>query len=88
MLRASRSTAREWRKYQVLIFTRRVGEARIIGDNGSISFTILAVKGNQVRVGINAPNAVPVHREEIYERIKSEEFRRRSRPTKLLLGIN
>ena len=54
----------------MLILTRRVGETVMIGQEGSI--TILGVKGNQVRVGINAPKNVAVHREEIFERIKSE----------------
>jgi carbon storage regulator len=54
----------------MLILTRRVGETVIIGEE--VSITILGVKGNQVRVGINAPKNVAVHREEIFERIKSE----------------
>ncbi len=54
----------------MLILTRRVGETIMIGDD--VTVTILGVKGNQVRVGINAPKNVAVHREEIYERIKRE----------------
>jgi carbon storage regulator len=54
----------------MLILTRRVGETVMIGDN--VTVTILGVKGNQVRVGVNAPKEVAVHREEIYERIKRE----------------
>jgi carbon storage regulator len=54
----------------VLILTRRVGETVMIGDE--VTVTVLGVKGNQVRVGINAPKSVAVHREEIYERIKRE----------------
>ena len=55
----------------MLILTRRVGETVMIGEE--VSVTILGVKGNQVRVGINAPKNVAVHREEIFERIKSED---------------
>ena len=55
----------------MLILTRRVGESVMIGDD--VTITVLGVKGNQVRVGINAPKNVAVHREEIYERIKREQ---------------
>jgi carbon storage regulator len=54
----------------MLILTRRVGETVMIGDE--VTVTVLGVKGNQVRVGVNAPKEVPVHREEIYERIRRE----------------
>lgn len=54
----------------MLILTRRTGETLMIGDD--VTLTVLGVKGNQVRLGINAPKSVPVHREEIYERIKQE----------------
>ena len=55
----------------MLILTRRVGETLMIGDE--VTVTVLGVKGNQVRVGVNAPKSVSVHREEIYERIQREE---------------
>lgn len=55
----------------MLILTRRVGETVMIGND--VTVTILGVKGNQVRVGINAPKTVAVHREEIYDRIKREQ---------------
>lgn len=55
----------------MLILTRRIGEVLRIGDD--VSITILGVKGNQVRIGIDAPKDVAVHREEIYQRIKREE---------------
>jgi carbon storage regulator len=55
----------------MLIFTRRPGQIVTIGDD--VTVTILGVKGNQVRVGINAPKNVGVHREEIYERIRREQ---------------
>jgi len=54
----------------MLILTRRVGEALKIGDD--VTVTVLGVKGNQVRLGINAPRTVAVHREEIFERISEE----------------
>lgn len=55
----------------MLILTRRVGETVMIGDD--VTVTVLGVKGNQVRIGVNAPREVAVHREEIFERIKREE---------------
>ena len=55
----------------MLILTRRVGETLMVGDE--VTVTVLGVKGNQVRIGVNAPRDVAVHREEIYERIKNEQ---------------
>ena len=55
----------------MLILTRRVGETVVIGDD--VTVTVLGVKGNQVRLGVNAPREVAVHREEIFERIKREK---------------
>jgi carbon storage regulator len=55
----------------MLILTRRVGEMLMIGDD--INITVLGVKGNQVRIGVNAPKDVAVHREEIYLRIQNEK---------------
>lgn len=54
----------------MLILTRRVGETLMIGDE--VTVTVLGVKGNQVRLGVNAPKHVSVHREEIYQRIQQE----------------
>ena len=54
----------------MLILTRRVGESLMIGDD--INVTVLSIRGNQVRIGVNAPKNVSVHREEIYERIRHE----------------
>lgn len=54
----------------MLILTRDVGETLMIGDD--VTVTVLGVKGNQVRIGIDAPRKIPVHRKEIYERIKNE----------------
>lgn len=60
----------------MLILTRRVGETLMIGDN--ISVTVLGVKGNQVRIGVNAPKDVSIHREEIYQRILDEKVQENS----------
>ncbi len=55
----------------MLILTRRVGESLIIGDD--IVINIIGVKGNQIRIGVNAPKEISVHREEIYNRIQAEK---------------
>ena len=55
----------------MLILTRRVGETVVIGDD--VTVTVLGVKGNQVRLGVNAPKEVAVHRQEIFERIQKEQ---------------
>ena len=55
----------------MLILTRRVGESLMIGDE--VTVTVLSIRGNQVRIGVNAPKEVAVHREEVYERIQHKE---------------
>ncbi len=55
----------------MLILTRRVGETLMVGDE--ITATVLGVKGNQVRLGINAPKEIAVHREEIYKKVQKEK---------------
>ena len=62
----------------MLILTRRVGETLMIGND--ISVTVLGVKGNQVRIGVSAPKEVAVHREEIFQRIQSEDEDQADKP--------
>ena len=64
----------------MLILTRRVGETLMIGDE--VTVTVLGVKGNQVRIGVNAPRDVSVHREEIYERIRRERSATETAPAR------
>ena len=70
----------------MLILTRRVGETVVIGDD--VTVTVLGVKGNQVRLGINAPRDVAVHREEIYDRIRREQTEKESEPERCVADAN
>ena len=70
----------------MLILTRRVGESLIIGDD--VVVNILGVKGNQVRIGVDAPKEVPVHREEIYDRIQAEKDQNNSFATFKIASAN
>jgi carbon storage regulator len=62
----------------MLILTRRVGESLMVGDD--ITVTVLGVKGNQVRIGVNAPRDVAVHREEIFNRIQDDDVSKSEKP--------
>jgi carbon storage regulator len=62
---------RKGKEKAMLILTRRTNETLMIGDD--VKITVLNVKGNQVRIGIDAPNDIAVHREEIYQRIQDEQ---------------
>ena len=63
----------------MLILTRRIGETLMVGDE--VTVTVLGVKGNQVRIGVNAPKEVAVHREEIYQRIQREKEEQHNKST-------
>jgi carbon storage regulator len=62
---------RDFKEWLLLILTRKVGESLMIGS--AVTVTVVAVKGNQVRIGVNAPKDVAVHREEIYDRVQAEK---------------
>jgi carbon storage regulator len=71
----------------MLILTRRVGETVVIGND--VTVTVLGVKGNQVRLGVNAPREVAVHREEIFERIKREQAEEKAqRPAQVVGAVH
>ena len=64
----------------MLILTRRIGESLRIGDE--VSVTVLGIKGSQVRIGVNAPKSVSVHREEVYDRINDKNSKNSDNPEK------
>lgn len=70
----------------MLILTRRVGETVVIGDD--VTVTVLGVKGNQVRLGVNAPREVAVHREEIFERIQREQAEDEAQQPKIVGSVS
>ena len=58
----------------MLILTRKTNETLMVGDD--VTVTVLGVKGNQVRIGVNAPREIAVHREEVYDRIRAEDLQK------------
>jgi len=56
----------------MLIMTRRTSETIVVGEKGDVRITVLGVKGNQVRIGVEAPKSTPVHREEVFNRIQAK----------------
>ncbi len=69
----------------MLILTRRVGETLMIGDD--VTVTVLSMKGNQIRLGVNAPKETTVHREEIHQRIKEEKAVKEAKEAELIKGL-
>jgi len=65
----------------MLVLTRSTGERLVIGDEGEVVLTVLDVRGTQVRIGVQAPRHIAVHREEIFQRIRDEEKVEEKEPT-------
>jgi carbon storage regulator len=69
-------TCNQGRGVKMLILTRRIGEKLIVG--GNVTVTVLSIKGNQIRLGIDAPREIKVHREEIYQKIQAEQAEKKA----------